>query len=128
MIHELDIGESVELLGPMNPTEIAVEMNKASAFIHISEYETFSVVCAEAICCGCPVIANKVGGIPEFIDDQNGMLLNQNKDLLLDYMRSAQQRPQFFDSHKIALLANMRFDPKGIGEKYYHVLQTIVGL
>ena len=39
MIHELDIGESVELLGPMNPTEIAVEMNKASAFIHISEYE-----------------------------------------------------------------------------------------
>lgn len=78
LISSLGLSERVALLGAMDKHEIAEEMNRATAFIHSSNYETFSVVCAEAISCGCPVIASKVGGIPEFVDDKNGILVAEN--------------------------------------------------
>lgn len=76
LISELGLSDRVTLLGTMDKHKIAEEMNGAMAFIHSSNYETFSVVCAEAISCGCPVIASKVGGIPEFVSDENGVLVN----------------------------------------------------
>ncbi len=68
----------VELLGKMDVEEIAKQMQMASAYIHSSAYETFSVVCAEALQCRCPVIASAVGGIPEFVNEANGILVKQN--------------------------------------------------
>ncbi|MEQ8473927.1 MAG: glycosyltransferase [Marinoscillum sp.] len=75
LISELGLSDRVTLLGSLNKHEIAAEMNRATGFIHSSRYETFSVVCAEAISCGCPVIASRVGGIPEFVNESNGILV-----------------------------------------------------
>lgn len=77
LIDDLRLSDRVIMLGPLSKAEIAQEMNQAEAFVHSSNYETFSVVCAEAICCGCPVIASRVGGIPEFVRDVNGVLVDQ---------------------------------------------------
>lgn len=57
---------------------IANEFQKADLFLHGSEYETFSVVIAEALKCGTPVVASNVAAIPELIDDSNGILV-ENK-------------------------------------------------
>lgn len=57
---------------------VANEFQKADLFLHGSEYETFSVVIAEALKCGTPVVASNVAAIPELIDDSNGILV-ENK-------------------------------------------------
>lgn len=36
---------------------------------------------AEAMCCSIPVIATNVGGIPEIVDDRNGILLDSNPEI-----------------------------------------------
>lgn len=70
--------ETVQLLGSLSSEEAAFEMNRAQIFAHCSDYETFSVVCAEALACETLVVASAVGGIPEFINAQNGSLVDDN--------------------------------------------------
>ncbi|MDH5608802.1 MAG: glycosyltransferase [Cyclobacteriaceae bacterium] len=76
-VEQHNFSDRVVFLGTLSKKEIADEMRQATAFIHSSNYETFSVVCAEAICCGCPVLASEVGGIPEFINVENGSLVKE---------------------------------------------------
>ena len=63
LIDDLKLYNYINYLGPLQKEDVAVEMNYAMAYIHSSNYETFSVVCAEALCCGTPVISSNVGGI-----------------------------------------------------------------
>ncbi len=41
----------------------------ADAFVLPTTYETFSLVCMEAMACGVPVLATRVGGIEEYLED-----------------------------------------------------------
>ena len=49
-----------------------------SCFINVSSSEGISVSIMEAQSAGIPVIATAVGGTPEIVNDQNGLLLSQN--------------------------------------------------
>ena len=77
-----NMSDRVTFLGVLDKSEVKEELNYATAFIHSSKYETFSVVCAEAVVCGCPVIASRVGGIPEFINGNNGILVDNVEEEL----------------------------------------------
>jgi glycosyltransferase involved in cell wall biosynthesis len=77
-IQENNLTNECILLGKLNADEIRAEMNSSSFFIHNSDYETFSVVCAEALMCGTPVIASNVGGIKEFLTMELGCLVKEN--------------------------------------------------
>ena len=50
-------------------------MQQADAFILFSKHENFPCVVIEALCCGLPVVASNVGGIPEAVDETNGVLV-----------------------------------------------------
>jgi glycosyltransferase involved in cell wall biosynthesis len=65
-------------VGKLSFAEAACEMQNASYFLHASNYETFSLVCAEALSCGTPVVASAVGGVPEYLNDKNGILVSDN--------------------------------------------------
>ncbi|MDP6909879.1 MAG: glycosyltransferase family 4 protein, partial [Flavobacteriales bacterium] len=62
--------------GFISKEQIAKEFQKADLFLHGSEYETFSVVIAEALKCGTPVVASNVCAIPELISESNGLLVD----------------------------------------------------
>ncbi|MEQ9467746.1 MAG: glycosyltransferase [Ekhidna sp.] len=110
----------IELLGKLDSAEIARQMNMASAYIHPSVYETFSVVCAEALMCGCPVIASHVGGIPEFVNASNGVLIeNNSEDDFFEAMYKLINGPMVFNEVP-------DFSKVTIGKKYFDVLQHII--
>ena len=51
------------------------EMQQAHSFVLNSNIENAPCVISEALCCGLPVIATRVGGVPEMVDKFNGILV-----------------------------------------------------
>ena len=74
-ISRLNISEQVELLGRLGQDELHEQMIHSTAFIHNSEYETFSIVCAEALSVGTPLIVNELPAVNEYFQESEEGLL-----------------------------------------------------
>jgi glycosyltransferase involved in cell wall biosynthesis len=80
LIHELDLNERVFLTGRISKGELLfLFQNYADAFILNSIHETFPHILLEAISSKVPVIATNVGGVPEIIKNNNGLLIPPDK-------------------------------------------------
>lgn len=117
-VAELGLGDAVVHAGWMRPDEAAMAMRDAFALVHCSDYETFSVVCAESICCGTPVIASRVGGIPSFINERNGSLIGTNEAAAwADAIDAEWDRIAGLDRARMAAEARARFSPDSVGRR-----------
>ncbi|MFA6422450.1 MAG: glycosyltransferase family 4 protein [Candidatus Buchananbacteria bacterium] len=77
LIADLNIGDSVELMGNLPHDQVLAEMSKSEIFVCPSLAEGLGIVFIEAQACALAVIGTKVGGIPDVIEDGvNGLLIN----------------------------------------------------
>lgn len=105
-------------LGEITYEQVAVEMQKANCLILFSDIENSPCVIGEALCCGIPVIATNVGGIPELIDGDNGILIKpKDENALADSMQNILNGVYSFDQKKIAENAQSKFNYSVIGIK-----------
>ena len=72
------VRESTKFLGTVQREEMPRSINSAKLVLIPSRYESFGLPALEAIACGVPVLATKVGGLPEIIDESVGSLLQSN--------------------------------------------------
>ena len=66
--------------GELTPHEVAEEFDKADIFVLSSNYENAPVVISESLAKGVPVISTTVGGIPEMVSRQSGILVAPGND------------------------------------------------
>lgn len=71
-VDDHDMQECVSFAGPMEPQEVAENLQQADALVLFSDYETFSCVIAESWATGTPVISTPVG-IAEKLDPALGL-------------------------------------------------------
>lgn len=60
---------NIEITGSLSHTEVARQMSRASVLVLPSIEEGFGMVMAEALACGCPVIASSNTGAADFFTD-----------------------------------------------------------
>ncbi len=117
---------AISFLGEMSKEEIAAEMNKATAFVHSSSYETFSVVTAEALMCGTPVVVQDLPAIAEFVDNSNGILVQgyEIKTWVKALEKLISQRDKY-DPVAIRTSVKNKFSKKAVGQEFAKVLAEI---
>jgi glycosyltransferase involved in cell wall biosynthesis len=69
------LGGSVKLLGHVGREKVALLMNAADVLALPSRNEGCPNVVLEALCCGTPVVAARVGAAPDLLDESCGIIV-----------------------------------------------------
>ena len=74
-VSNLGIEDSVSFPGYIPHQDLPKYYNKADLFVLSSRHESFGMTLLEAMSCGIPVVAPRIGGIPAIVDHKkNGLL------------------------------------------------------
>jgi glycosyltransferase involved in cell wall biosynthesis len=126
MINELELNSIVSCIGEISYPEVAIQMQKASAFVMFSRHENFPCVMVEALCCGLPVIGTAVGGVPEAISENNGIIiLPENEDELLSAMNTMMNEYQKYNREKISFDARQKYNYSAVGKQFFELYNKI---
>ncbi len=83
------VKEDVSIKTKLSAEEVGNEMRKSDVLVLFSNYETFSVVIAEAWTCGLPAVYSKCGGLTEIDNDTLGkQIAKKDERALSDYLES----------------------------------------
>ena len=98
-ILENNLSENIYLCGfKKNPYKY---MNKCDLFVCSSRAEGFSLVIAESMCMGIPVISTNCSGPNELLDDgKYGMLVENNEESLYLGIKEILKNPKLLDVYR----------------------------
>jgi glycosyltransferase involved in cell wall biosynthesis len=112
----LGVSHLVTFSGLQPKTEVAQRMREADVFALASRYDNNPCVAIEALASGLPIVATRVGGIPELVDDNNGLLAEpDDPEALAARMDEALDSLERFDRPAIAATATRRFGTEAVG-------------
>lgn len=114
----------VNFLGYMLKQDIAIQLHNTDYLMHASNEETFSIVIAEAISTGTPVLASNVGAIPELITNDNGILVENDLEAWVEGLGEILS----FDYNRmlISQKSQEKYTPKTIANKLKSIYAQIL--
>ena len=94
---------AVVFLGALKRDAVPLAINQSKVVVVPSRYESFGLPALEAIACGIPVLAARVGGLPEIIDPSVGALVEPNNpEALAKAISDSLRVPSLCESAQIA--------------------------
>jgi glycosyltransferase involved in cell wall biosynthesis len=115
LAHELGIAGRVRFAGVRPKPELAERMRASDVFVLASRFENNPCVVLEAMASGLPVVATRVGGLPELVDERSGLLAEPQPDRLAAHIAEALDRLETFDREEIARSARERYGREAVG-------------
>lgn len=126
-VKELDLCDSVSFAG--FHSDIKPLLAKADAFVMPSLREGFPMSLIEAAACGLPIIASRVGGIPNLVvDGENGLLCEPGSvELLHGNLRTflEDQIRYISQAREMAVSIQERFSSMNWARRTLNVYQTL---
>jgi glycosyltransferase involved in cell wall biosynthesis len=124
---ELQITEHISFLGIRTKREVATLMREADLFCLTSLWETQSVSLIEALASGLPVVAPAIGGIPEIIKPEVGVLFEPGNVVdLVEKLADMIDHLNNFSVNASAEYASETFGLTAVGQKFAGVYEQIL--
>ncbi len=113
------LNTSVIFYGRQSNAFVLAFMQQIHFLIINSHYETFSMVAAESILAGKPVIATKCGGPEQFVNDVTGILIapDNSSELERAILKMLANYPTY-DAQKLKDTVKNRFSKAAVGEAF----------
>lgn len=126
LVADLGLTDKVTFHGLKSKREVAEFMRKADIFVLSSLLENLPCVLIEAQATGLPIIATHVGGIPEIVDEETGILVPPgDADSLAKAIALLLQFVDDFDRQAIAHKA-LRYSYSSVGQRIHRVYSQCV--
>ncbi len=123
---ELGLAQRVVLHGARPKPEVAAFMRQADLFVLPSQWENLPCVLLEALASGTPIVASSVGGIPEVVDRNVGILTPPaDPAALAAALTAALANLEQFDRDEMMRRA-ARFSPDAIGDTLDAIYQSVL--
>jgi len=122
-IEEQGFSGKVAFLGKMTKKQIATTLQKSDAYLFSSTYETFSVVCAQALMCGVLLIGPRLSAIEEYADSSAYVALEENNvKEWIENIKSFIKHKDSYNREEIAFKANAYLSNENIAKHYKEIL------
>lgn len=124
---EMGMAEITEFGGEMSTTQVADRMKQADCFLLFSNYENLPCVMVEAMSAGLPVIVTRVGGMPEHVSEERGLVVEaKDESGLEEAMNRMIQRAGGWDRKKIREYAVAQFSYEAVGKKFSELYSRLL--
>ena len=118
--------ERLRFTGILEGQDYIDELASGSFIVLSSNYETQGVVLLEAFACGIPAVSTEVGGIPEIVNDSNGILVPpHDAEKLADGMQKMLQTYQDYDANSLRDSIIKKFSNETVGKLLNHIYNTL---
>ena len=121
------LNKAVFFDGLLEGNAIADTLRQARFLVIFSNYENMPVVINEAFSSGIPVIATRVGGIPEHVDSPKGMLVNAGDEKgLVTSLTLMLDQSDSYDHYLIREYAESNFSADAVAAQFGAIYDTIM--
>ncbi len=132
----IKLAESLEVLNTfivfegLKTNEEVYEYLRACDFLVMnSRFETFSLICVEAMSCGKPVLATRCGGPQEYLTKESGIMIDvDSKEQLVSGLEFMIQHFKDFDPEKIIRTVETKFGEKTVSEEFNRFFRKAIDL
>lgn len=122
------LNKQLIIKGEISNLQVAEEMRLSHCFILNSMIENAPCVVSEALCCGLPVIATKVGGLPEMLNAENGVLIKLGSGKkLVEAMQHMMLNYTNYNKNQIAKEAAARYGNMAVGDRFHELYCRLLG-
>ena len=121
------LAQKVILKGSLSKAEIANIYHSCSFMVFPSRHETFGLVAAEALCCGLPVICTNKTAPKEFINSNNGILVEPDDiDAIANAMSKMIENIHEYSSNEIHQGIKDRFGLENFGKYLIGIYRSLI--
>jgi glycosyltransferase involved in cell wall biosynthesis len=124
---EQNINDKTSFTGVLDKIAVAKLLSNSDVYCQCSNYETFSIICAEALCSGVPVVASNVGGIKDFVNSKNGILLDsfEPQDWANAILHVIRNKSNYDLKNNSAEIQN-KYSSEAVGKLFYENLRELM--
>jgi len=116
----------IHFTGRTDKYQLAELMRSANVFVLPTIAENLPCVLLESLACGTPVISMAVNGVPEVVDDSNGILVPpRDPGALAAALVACKCDPGMFDRTRIAREAQAHYSAEVVAERIAEVYRRV---
>ena len=128
LVAELRLESKIRFAGQADPAEVVAAMRRSAMLVVPSRRETASLVTAEAIASGTPVVATRCGGPEDIVTPENGRLVPlEDPAALADAIDEMLRLRPRFDRHQLHATMVARFGTAVTASRLAAVYGEVLG-